>query len=283
MNENELIKKIESGLKLKIINKPLFRKYLSESILLNKKITFYDFECPPRKVIYIDGKEYIDYQMDLNEIFSGKKDDSFTELPKAVEYRDQEIKILKSLQKLGINFRYVKIIADTNLSYITPESLAITSKQQNASRFRLFKLLIEKAVQNYPVKCEVVLFSELIKPFQKDYDESFDIAMKMLSLKRLVDTGTLNSQILRTKQHVGIANVEFADLFSKRTIATYAAEGIIFNLLSYTNYFSNCVWLNLYEFNKRTEKITNCLRGQKGIKKIPMLTETVYSKKPCKS
>lgn len=271
MNENELIKKIESDLELKIINKPFFRKYLSESILLNKKITFYDFECPPRKVIKIKGKEYIDYQMGLNEIFSGKKNDDFTELPKAVEYRDKDTRFLKSLQKLGINFRYVKIIADTNLSYITPESSNITSKQKNVSQFRLFKSLIKKVTQNYPIQCDVVLFSDLIKSYQEDYNDAFDEAIEKLSLNKLIDETTFNSQILRTKQHIGIVDDEFATIFSKRTIATYAAEGIIFDLLSRTNYFSNCVWLNLYESNKRTEIISNCLRIQKGLKRIPML------------
>ena len=268
MQNAKLVKQFEKTSGLRVISKQLFGDFLAESSLLNKKITFYDFECPPRRIIYKNGKEFVDYQMNLDEIFSGKKNDAFTELPKSIAHQNLEFRVLNKLKKQRIDFRYIKIISDTNLLYITPESKNLI---KSGKPFDEFKLKIDSVTQNYPVKCKVVLFSELMKNLRNEYDLAFKTAMVKLSSGGLIDQKTFNSQLSRTNKHVGINDDNFIKLFAKRTIATYAAEGIVFELLSKSDSFSNCVWLNLYEANRRTENITNCLRKQKGINKLPML------------
>lgn len=264
-----ITKKIKEASKMPLENEAEILNYFKKS-LKGEIITFYDWECLPR---FIDkdkkDKKFINYLVDLKKIFAGKKIDQFTEVPRVIKNKKREMQTLKMLKKLGLNFRFVKFVADTNYYYITPESRKLGEKKIK-TKFKQFKKMIEKETKNYPVRVKTVLFSGVINK-NKKYDQSFKEALGFLEKKRLLSKETLQKQIKRTKEHVGITDTKEAETFAKRTIATYAAEGVAFDWLSKSKKFSNPIWLNFAEANKRTIKITNCLRRKKGVKDLPMI------------
>jgi len=95
--------------------------------------------------------------------------------------------------------------------------------------------------------------------------------LKLLGANKLIPQSIWNQQLNRTQRHIGLKRQERIIEFSKRTVASYAAEGIVFELLSKTERFPNCIWLNTAEADRRTIEITNCLRVKKGIPKLPMI------------
>ena len=88
------------------------------------------------------------------------------------------------------------------------------------------------------------------------------------NLESLIDTTQKN---LRIRSPHDSSNQKSVQEFSFKTIATYAAEGMVLDKLSATKRFSNCVWLNIEEVDSRTVSITNCLRQQNNIESMPML------------
>lgn len=265
-----VINNIEKQSKLPIQNIELFRRYVFDAIVFGIPITFFGWECPPRKISRTkEGDEYVDFCVDLDMVFKGKKIDNFTELPKIVEYEKIEQNMVELLEKLNIPFRLVKFIADTNAYYITPRSLVISDSKGVENKFQEFKNKLSK----YPKQIEVALFTEVIKPYVRFYREIYQIVMDLLKNKSqiLLSKAVIDKQIRRTKEHVGIVNVSYAREFSYRTIATYATEGVMFYLMSKDKKFSNCVWLNSYETDRRTIDITNCYRRKIGIEDLPMV------------
>jgi len=254
-------------------NTELIYKYIDDSLNKNIKITFYNWECPPR---YLDqdkrGKKFLNYCVDLKLIAKGEKIDAFTEIPRVIEKADEEKKILEYLKSTNLKFRFVKIIADTNAFYITPESIARLGKNRILKAHNAFKQLVVKKIKQYPVPADVYLFTKLIKPLQTYYSKAYKKAL--ISLNRnsnqLIADSVYNAQFARTKKHIGLTDNQQIKTFVNRTIATYAAEGMIFNKLSKTTYFSNCIWLNIEEVDQRTIEITNILRRKSGVSNLPM-------------
>jgi len=255
-------------------NPKLLGEYLDESFNSGQKITFFDWECPPRILDRSDkGQEFVNYCVDLPLVFKGEKIDQYTEIPKVVKNCRPEKQNLKLLQQLGIQFRFVKLIADTNIYYLTPEVLDILGKRLVEKRLNNFKDLIKKETAQYPTNVEVYLFTELIKNYQQIYDDSFNYILNELQENNgnILPTKYLEQQFTRTKKHVGLSDNKVIEDFSLKTIATYVAEGIIFNYLAKESYFSNCVWLNTEEVNPRTIELTNCLRKKQEIGDLPMV------------
>lgn len=273
MRTDQILAKIERKSKLPIQNKKAVGFYIKKG----ERITFFDFECPPR---FIDrdcqGREFANYLVDLKSIFQKGKIDQFTELPRVIRNRTKEVKILRFLKSSGLNFCFVKIVADTNLNYITPETTEIIDTERIKKRFKEFRNRVQKAARSYPVPVKVILFSDLIKNFQTEYDSAFSKAFRLLKKEKLISNKILQAQIRRTKKHVGLRQRILE--FSQRTIATYAAEGIVFDLLSKTKNFPNCVWLNFEEADKRTVAIINCLRRKSGLGNLPMVCLKKMSK-----
>lgn len=248
-------------------NQSAIKKYLAESLQFGRKITFFNWECPPR---FFDNG-FVNYQVDLDKIFKGQKIDKYTELPRVVSQNEREIKILKFLNLLGINYRFVKVIADTNAYYLTPESLRKYGRKKIVESFAKFKRRIEEKLISYPIKTKVYFFTKLLKSYEDLYSRSFERAYRLLQNNKLVTKSILAKQFLRTKEHLGFKDRETIKEFSLRTIATYAAEGMVFEKLSQTENFSNSVWLNIEEVNDRTIVISNSLRIKKGLRPLPML------------
>lgn len=277
-NIKRIIEKIEKKSERRIENKALLKKYIAQSISGKNLITFYNWECPPRTLSRDQsGKIYINYDANYNKIFRGEKLDQFTEIPRVVGESNREIRQLKFLKSLGLNFRFVKLIADTNAYYITPTSLKIMGEKRTKKIFKDFKNRIRKIMEaGYPQADRVYLFSELMKPLRKEYEKSFRISLEIQkdNWENLVTRRIWQEQLARTKDHIGINRPEDKDFlidFSRRVVATYGAEGIVFDLLSRTRNFSNPVWLNIEEVDYRTVAITNCLRKKKKLGKLPMV------------
>lgn len=269
----KIIKKIENKSGKPLQNKELFSKYIFEAVSTGKPITFFNWECPPRRISYADGRPFVDYDVDLKKIFLGKKIDKYTELPRVVDRAEEEIKMLSFLKGLGFPFRFVKLIADTNLYFLTPDSLSIIGQKEVDEKFIEFKNLIEAEVKRYPVKTKTILFTTLFKPFIAMYKEIYEQSSALLNVNSncVLSSEVLRAQLLRTEKHIGIINKKWMRDFSVRTIATYAAEGVVFEALSRTAGFSNCVWLNNHEVDGRTVEITNCYRRKMGIADLPMV------------
>jgi len=249
-------------------NKQKIEKFINDSLNSGEVITFFNWECPPR---FLDNGQ-INYLIDLNQIFRGQKIDKFTEIPRVIAQRDKEIRILKFLNKLGIKYRFVKIIADTNAIYLAPESITRYGRNKITRSFRRFREKIKISLKKYPVRTEVYFFTDLINKYTRLYNRSFNKAYSLLEGGQgLVSNQILRQQLKRTREHVGIQDSTYANEFSIRTIATYAAEGMVFNKLSQTKQFSNCIWLNIEEVDNRTITITNSLRTKEGIQPLPMI------------
>ncbi|MBI2514884.1 hypothetical protein HYV91_01695 [Candidatus Wolfebacteria bacterium] len=256
-------------------NERVIRLCINQS-LRGTPITFYNWECPPRVLIRDrQGRLLLNYLVDIDKVFRGEKIDKYTEIPRVVKDQNREIKILKLLNSLGIKFRFVKIIADTNAYYITPNSLEALGEKNIRRSLSIFKRKIKEITDKaYSVKPKVYLFTKLMSGFRSDYDTVFNESLKLLAKPAdLIRQKTWNEEINYLRRHIGFRNNQKDELvnFARRTIATYAAEGITFDLLSRTEYFSNCVWLNIEEMSDRVVEITNCLRIKKGLGAMPMI------------
>jgi hypothetical protein len=269
MQPTQIIKELQKRSKLPLENPGAIEDALKKAA----PITFFNWECPPRKMSKTgNGTEYVDYDIDLPKIFRGEMIDDFTELPRVVELAEQETRTLAWLQSLGIQVRFVKLIADTNAFYLTPESLSITGKMVVEKRFEEFKKLIAERLRAYPAGSKVYRFTELISDYQALYDQTYAKALSLLQNKpgKLVPLTTVQAQIERTKHHMGMTDQARIKDFALKTIASYAAEGIMFTQLTNAN-LGNCVWLNNHEVDQRTITITNCYRKLIGEDNLPMV------------
>lgn len=275
MNNTQTTISLLSKISVKSLeNLELITEYIDNSLSNGTEITFYNWECPPR---FIDkgkgGDVFVNYCVDLASIARGDKIDCYTEIPRVVERADDEQKILRYLKESKVKFRFVKLIADTNALYITPKSATQLGESQITKAHQDFKQFVADRVREYPVPVKVFLFTKLIEPFQRKYDKAFQEALSLLEEddSKLVSEEIYNAQRERTRDHVGLTDYQQIESFTKRTIATYAAEGMIFNELSKTDYFSNCVWLNIEEADDRTVAITNSLRRKNKLGCLPMV------------
>lgn len=273
-----IINKINKISKIPIESKSLFKRYILESLEGKNLITFYNWECPPR-ILDVDekGKTFVDYCVNLEKVFRGEKIDDYTEIPRIVEEKKKEIEILRFLKSLGLKFRFIKLIADTNAYYITPYSLEVSGEEGIEETFLRFKRKIGTILKkDYKfIETKAYLFTTLLKEYRKEYENAFVEALKILDsdVSRLINLVTWNQQKRYIKGHLGFKEDQQKKIIdiTKKTIATYGAEGAIFDLLSKTEGFSNCTWINIEEANKRTIEITNCLRKKKGISELPII------------
>lgn len=270
---SKILEKIEKISVRKVENPELLSNYIEQSLSNKKLITFYNWECPPRFLDKNNEIPFINYDVDLRKILAGKKVDKYTEIPRAVEKHDEEKNILKFLKNIGLNFRFVKIIADTNASYLTPESQKIMNKALIQRRFNEFKKIIEDTTDDYPTKTKVSFFTDLVGNNIGKYEEVFYNTLSALhkNPNSLLDKIVIEKQLERTINHVGIDGKEWLESFTLKTIASYGAEGIIFDIISKRSSTSNCVWLNIEEINERTIIITNFIRKKYKISNLPMI------------
>jgi hypothetical protein len=231
---------------------------------ITQKTIIFDWECPPRFIDKYGEKEFVSFDVDLKTIFKSKKIDEFTEIPRAISNKTMEIQNLEILARENKNIEFYKFIADTNIELVKNKN--VIADNNSIEKFYEFKKLLENETKNYPVKTSIILFSDFLKKkrlylkYKNIYKTWLVKINQDSSFKKL-----LNQQIRRTNEHMGIKNQIFAKQIAAKTIASYAAEGAIFELLQARQ--ENYIWFNTSENDKRTIKITNLAR----IKKMPMI------------
>lgn len=251
-------------------NRPAIEAFLAGG----RPVTFFNWECPPR---FLDrtpeGREFVNYDLDLEKIFQGRTVDEFTELPRVVEHRTDEVAALRWLQELGIPFRFVKLVADTNAWYLTPESLDILGENLIRARFAEFARRISECLESYPGQAGVALFSETMLPYQRLYDDTYKKALAKLKSDpdAVLDPVVWQQQLERTRHHMGMADEDMVKEFASKTVASYGAEGMVLDRLSQEGSLRQAVWLNNHEVDERTVVITNFWRDRMGIDNLPML------------
>ena len=274
---NLILETIEKNSQRPIENKGLLKKYLKQSIDGGEIITFYNWECPPR-ILSVDknGEIFVNYCVDTDKIFKGKKIDKYTEIPRAIKEKDSENKMLSVLLSLGLKIRFIKVIADTNAYYLTPNSLKIIGKKKIQSALFDFKSKIkEVSEKNYIINPRIYFFSKLMLKYKKEYEKYFYEALKIFNLgtDKLVSRKIWKLEMQHLENHIGLQKMgeREKEKFAQRVIASYAAEGMVFDLLSKQRNLSNCVWLNVGEATTEVIKITNCLKVRKNLEKLPMI------------
>lgn len=259
---NTLIKKIKNISSRPVENIKKVKLFFNSK--LEQKIIIFDWECPPRFIDQKDEKEFVSFDVDFKNIFKSEKIDQFTEIPRSISNKIIENKILRIFAEENKNIEFYKFIADTNIELVKNDS--VITNNNSIEKFREFKKLLENETKNYPVKTIIILFSDFLKNkrLYRKYKIIYKTWLKKIdqdsSFKRL-----LNQQIKRTNQHMGIKNQKFTNQIATKTIASYAAEGAIFELLESQQ--EKYIWLNMSEINNRTIKITNLAR----VEKMPMI------------
>ncbi len=237
--------------------------------------TFFSWECPPRKLVSRNGQIFVDFDLDLEKTLNGEKIDKFTELPKVFEFGKIEGALLKKLDSIkGLRYNYFKLIADTNAYYLYPNR--INSRTDLVRIFTQLKNKIQETCdRNYGSKeVNVILYTDLQKKFKKDYELVFNkFYRNSSSLKKQ----TFDSICKYLELHVGLpkGSKELTDL-AKRMIGSYAAEGVVFELLNTCRYFTNPVWINFDEPDLCCE-LTNFYRRKIGYQDLPIINITQYN------
>lgn len=250
---------------------------LKESFLDRKMISFYDWECPPRQIqTEENGSKWVNFDVDLCSVVAGEKLDRYTELPKIISKKRLISKILKILNSSGIKYRFYMLVADTNVSYLYPDSLRRVGYKRIMELSLSFRDLLQKKADVIygKNKINVLLYTYLQNEFKGEYEKYFRVIYQDLDSKKFlfVPRKTLMDWREYLTGHVGLTNDlerQKEDL-AKRVIASYAAEGIVFSFLDKFGIFPNPVWVNLEEpvFSGAT---TELLRKKQGIFPFPKL------------
>jgi hypothetical protein len=251
----------------------------------NQPITFYSWECPPRKIDK-DKKlgQFVNFDVDIKKVVIGEKLDNYTEIPRICCRKDDEKWFIKNIIWKNPKTTYIKLIADTNAFYLYPKSLIILGEKVIKKLSRKFKKELEVfSVQNVDNKFPIfILFSEIQKEYKKEYDIFFNSIYQ--SFDRKLQSPLASKEIIcywesRVVDHVGLPRkmvTEKKDLI-KRVIASYGAEGMILSLVSKDNILPNPVWVN-WEEPPFSGETTEILRDRYGLKPIPKL---YFIKKQC--
>lgn len=262
MKNDILIENLTKISVLPIENIQLLKKYFKETE--DKKLIFFDWECPPRFVDKNKNKEFINYLVDLKPIFKKKKIDQYTEIPRILNNRIT--KTSKLFRKNNLQFNFLIFIADLNAELLTPFSNKILGKNTIKKNFQNFKKLLEQQTEQYYFPIEVIFFSDFLKS-NRLYGTYKKVYQKIL--KNLIADSKIKKiwqeQIQRTEKHLGLTDKQQIKEIAQKTIASYAAEGLIFELLEKKS--KNFVWFNTSETDNRTIIITNLLRKEK----MPMI------------
>lgn len=237
-----------------------------------KDVSFFDWECPPRvKKVDSDGKIWFDFDLPLEKIVDGEMIDEFTELPKIIT-KEKETREILELLKEREALPLTKFVADTNWLYLYPETL----KRMDLGRLkeisnRFVQLLQQKADEMFGVgMIKMVNYTDVQDRFRSDYEAAFETIMKEYDY--LVPEGNKRAWEEFIVPHVGLQpeEIEYRKGLTKRVIASYAAEGIVFDLLEQNRIFSNPFWICLDE-PEFVGDTTEILRKEKEIDPFPKI------------
>lgn len=240
-------------------------------------ISFYSWECPPRQIQTTKKyRRWVNFDIDLKSVVNGKKLDQFTELPRIITQPDKEKMFIESIININPKVTYTKIIADTNAPYLFVKSQKILGKERIRWLSREFKNLLEIKTtkllgENKP---NFSLYSSLQKGFKKDYEMFFQFIYKSFAGNNspFVPREILIAWTECMVNHIGLTEEDKKERLDilKRVIASYAAEGMVFQLLSIAKIMPNPVWVN-WEEEPNLATTTQILRKRYGLKPVPII------------
>lgn len=246
---------------------------LTESLKRGEIASFFDWECPPRQSRKNkDGSIWFDLDLDLEKVTAGRKLDQFTELPKIITRKTETELILKTINREFGQPTLIKLVADTNWLYLYPESLKRIGRprlREISERFE--KLLQKKSNQLYGRgRIKMINFTKLQGKFKNEYEQAF--AEVLVNFRRIVPEKIKTQWETRLTSHIGLTEEQREERknLSKRVIASYAAEGIAFDLLDKSGKLPNPVWVSLDEPSFAGET-TEILRKRKGLPPLKKL------------
>lgn len=247
------------------------KSIFQESLKKGEVISFFDWECPPRKLRKDkDGSTWFDFDLDLEKIVEGEKINKFTELPKLITKENETKAVLDLIGKEFGQKQLLKLIANTNWLYLYPDSLRrIGEARLREISERFENLLQKKANQLYGEgKIKLLNFTRLQERFKNGYDRAFDDVLG--NFEEIVPEEIKTQWETRLISHVGLTEKQKRErkTLAKRVIASYAAEGVVFELLDKSGVLPNPVWISLDE-PSFAGVTTEILRKRKGLPPLP--------------
>lgn len=244
--------------------------YFAKALRKKEPISFFDWECPPRKLrIDKKGQIWFDFDLPLEKIVNGQKVDEFTELPKILTKEKETREILSIMEKNYSGTSLIKLVADTNWLYLYPQTLKNIGKKRLKEIAKEFEFLLQKKSNEMfgRNKIRVINFTRLQEGFEKEYKLAFDEAIE--NYERIVPDKIKKRWENYLVIHVGLSKKErsYRKKLTKRVIASYAAEGIIFDLLDKAKIMPNPVLINFDEPIFAVESM-EILRKKRGIKPL---------------
>src|SRR4030042_2257512 len=202
----------------------------------NKPISFYSWECPPRQInVDKENGRWVNFDIDITSVVEGKKLDRYTELPRITSQWKKEKWFIEIVNK-NPNCTYTKIIADTNALYIYQKSKEILGERKITYLSNKFKTHLERKSKKLlgPNTPKFMLYTSLQKKFKNEYDIFFDLVYE--NIAEIIPKELLDYWMDRMIRHVGLLDNDISERIDtqKRIVASYASEGVLFELLNKT-------------------------------------------------
>lgn len=257
--------------------KPDGLEAIKKAVNNNEPITFYSWECPPRQIVE-NGKlgRWVTFDVDIDSIVDGKMLDEFTEVPWITLETEKEKWFINKILPLYKKANYIKIIADTNAKYLFVKSYKILGGKKIRHLSYKFKISLEKKAKKLfgNKSPDFVLYTKLQKAFEKEYETYFNFVFNSFSgIKSDLVGKSINKAWYDCMfNHIGYSKGDKIELeeVMKRAIASYAAEGVLFEILDRAGTFPNPVWVN-WEEKPSLARASNILRQRLGLNKLPIV------------
>lgn len=242
----------------------------------DEPISFYSWECPPRQ-IKVDKKNgrWVNFDIDIKSIVEGKKLDEFTELPRLTSQWKKEKWFIETIVNQNPNATYTKIIADTNGIYLYTKSKEIMGEKKISFLSSKFKRYLESKSKELLGNSSpnLVLYTKFQGKFKREYEMFFDLISGSIEAgDGIAPKELLDYWMDRMINHIGLAEKDKQERLDvlKRVIASYAAEGMVFELLNNSNILPNPVWVN-WEEKPESAQTTELLRERYSLSPIPVI------------
>lgn len=252
-------------------------KSLERAIQNNEPITFYSWECPPRQIIR-DTKngKWVTFDVDIKGVVNGKMLDKYTEIPRLILQSKEEKWFMTTVLSTYENASYIKIIADTNAKYLYIKSYEILGEKKIQTLSKTFKTNLEtKAKELWRQKApKFYLYTEFQEKLKDEYEMFYNYVYKSFQngKSKLVEKDISKAWYKCMFNHIGYSKTDKSERedVMKRAIASYAAEGMLFEMLKTNRTLPNPIWVN-WEETPNLSKASNILRKRYGLDELPII------------
>ncbi len=204
---------------------------IRELVSCGQTITFFNWVCPARTSIWIPNlvRPLVACR------FLGSGDEGFTESEPCRRLADTENEtrtLLKMARECGVNFHYIKILADDNPRRLYPLTLEIQGEKEIEKIFLNFFIWYQDRIDSlFGRGIEVVSWKEIAAPYGELYDDIFNRPFNDISA--MLPKGIVDEEQRILMEHCGFQaswRFQIKD-FTERVIRSYAAEGVILDAL----------------------------------------------------